>query len=56
MTTDETHQEPADEPPEDHPDEPGAEGGSSASNTKAPFAPHEDDDSALGDTDQHSDA
>jgi hypothetical protein len=22
----------------------------------APFAPHEDDDSALGDTDQHSDA
>ena len=26
------------------------------SDTKAPFAPHEDDDSALGDTDQHSDA
>jgi hypothetical protein len=56
MTTDETQQDRADEAPEDHPDEPGAEGGSSASHTKTPFAPHEDDDSELGDTDQHSDA
>lgn len=53
MTTNETQQDRADESPED---KPGAEGGSSASDTKAPFAPHEDDDSALGDTDQHSDA
>jgi hypothetical protein len=30
-------------------------GGSSA-DVKAPFAPHEDDDSAVGDTDQHSTA
>ena len=28
----------------------------SSANVKAPFAPHEDDDSALGDTDQHSTA
>jgi hypothetical protein len=56
MTTDETHTDRADEPPEDHSSEPGAEGGSGSSDAKAPFAPHEDDDSALGDTDQHSDA
>ncbi len=31
------------------------EAGSSA-DVKAPFAPHEDDDSPLGDTDQHSTA
>jgi hypothetical protein len=30
-------------------------GGSSA-DVEAPFAPHEDDDSAVGDTDQHSTA
>jgi hypothetical protein len=42
--------------PEDHPDEPGAEGGSqSDSADKLPGAPS-DDDSAFGDTDQHSDA
>jgi hypothetical protein len=28
----------------------------SSSNVKAPFAPHKDDDSAVGDTDQHSTA
>lgn len=28
----------------------------SSADVKAPFAPHEDDDSALGDTDQHSTA
>lgn len=27
-----------------------------SADVKAPFAPHEDDDSALGDTDQHSTA
>jgi hypothetical protein len=42
--------------PEDTPEEPGAEGGSSSTDSKTPFAPHEDDDSPLGDSDQHSDA
>jgi hypothetical protein len=43
--------------PEDRPGEPGAEGGStSESADKLPAAPAEDDDSPLGDTDQHSDA
>lgn len=32
----------------------GAEGGEDSARTGAPFAPHPDDDSALGDTDQHS--
>jgi len=41
--------------PEDQPDEPGAEGGSSGSADVPPAAPS-DDKSALGDTDQHSDA
>jgi hypothetical protein len=42
--------------PEDQPGEPGAEGGSSSdAKDKLPGAPA-DDDSALGDTDQHSDA
>ena len=41
--------------PEDQPEEPGAEGGSqSDSAEKLPGAPAEDDDSPLGDTDQHS--
>jgi hypothetical protein len=40
--------------PEDKPEEPGAEGGSrSPAKDKLPAAPA-DDDSALGDTDQHS--
>ena len=43
------------EKPEDQPDEPGAEGGSGGSADVPPAAPS-DDDSALGDTDQHSDA
>jgi hypothetical protein len=42
--------------PEDRPDEPGAEGGSEGSADTVPAAPDEDDDSAVGDTDQHSDA
>jgi hypothetical protein len=42
--------------PEDRPDEPGAEGGShSDAKDKLPAAPS-DDDSPLGDTDQHSSA
>jgi hypothetical protein len=42
--------------PEDDPQEPGAEGGStSESADQLPGAPS-DDDAALGDTDQHSDA
>ena len=42
--------------PEDKPGEPGAEGGSSGSADSPPPAPDQDDDSPLGDTDQHSDA
>jgi len=41
--------------PEDQPGEPGAEGGSGGSADVPPAAPAEDD-SPLGDTDQHSDA
>jgi hypothetical protein len=43
------------EPPEEEPHEPGAEGGSGGSADVPPAAPS-DDESALGDTDQHSDA
>jgi hypothetical protein len=42
--------------PEDEPDEPGAEGGTGGSADTPPALPSEDDDTALGDTDQHSDA
>jgi hypothetical protein len=43
--------------PEDQPGEVGAEGGSeSARNSKLTPLPDEGDDSAFGDTDQHSDA
>lgn len=43
--------------PEDRPGEPGAEGGSkSGSADKLPGMPSRDDDTPLGDTDQHSDA
>ncbi len=58
-----THNKTPDEPderaepaPEDTPDEPGAEGGSSSAGAKVPFEPKEDDDSPVGDSDQHSDA
>jgi hypothetical protein len=45
------------EAPEDRPDEPGAEGGTSSSaKDTPPPVPDEDDDSPLGDSDQHSDA
>ena len=45
------------EPPENRPGEPGAEGGAdSPAADKLPGQPAPDDDSALGDTDQHSDA
>ena len=56
MTTDKTPKDRADEAAEDHGGESRADGESSSSDTKAPFAPHQDDDSDLGDTDQHSDA
>ena len=42
--------------PEDEPEEPGAEGGTGGSADTPPALPSEDDDTALGDTDQHSDA
>ncbi len=42
--------------PEDRPGQPGAEGGSSGSADSPPPVPDEDDDTPLGDTDQHSDA
>ena len=42
--------------PEYRPGEPGAEGGAEGSADTAPPVPDEDDDSAVGDTDQHSDA
>jgi hypothetical protein len=48
MTTEETPDEQTDERP--------AQSGESSTDVKAPFAPHEDDDSEMGDTDQHSDA
>ena len=45
------------EAPEDRPGEPGAEGGSkSGSASKLPGMPSSDDDTPLGDTDQHSNA
>jgi hypothetical protein len=48
----ETDQPPA---PEDQPEEPGAEGGSSSQSTeRLPAMPAPEDDSPLGDTDQHS--
>jgi hypothetical protein len=41
--------------PEDRPDEPGAEGGArSPTRDKLPGAPARDDESPVGDTDQHS--
>jgi len=40
--------------PEDEPGEPGAEGGSGGSADTPPPLPDEDDDTPLGDTDQHS--
>ncbi len=42
--------------PEDRPAEPGAEGGSDSPAADRPPAAPADDDSALGDTDQHSSA
>jgi hypothetical protein len=48
--------DPRERAPEDEPDEPGAEGGSGGSKDTPPAAPDKDDDSPLGDTDQHSDA
>jgi hypothetical protein len=44
------------EPPENRPEEPGAEGGADSSAADQLPGMPSDDDSALGDTDQHSDA
>jgi hypothetical protein len=44
------------EEPEDRPEEPGAEGGSDSPAADTPPAFPSEDDSELGDTDQHSDA
>jgi hypothetical protein len=45
------------DPPKGEPDKPGAKDGSAgADDAPAPFAPDSDDDSPLGDTDEHSDA
>jgi hypothetical protein len=57
MQHEEQNEPGADEdPPEDQPGEPGSAGGSqSPAADKLPAAPA-DDDSPLGDTDQHSDA
>ena len=47
--------EPDESAPEDRPGEVGAEGGSdTARRSKAPPMPDQEDDSAVGDTDQHS--
>ncbi len=48
--------EDAERTPEDQTGEPGAEGGTRSTDVTTPFSPHEEDDSALGDTDQHSTA
>jgi hypothetical protein len=42
------------EAPEDQPGEPGAQGGSQSPAADTPPAVPSDDDSAVGDTDQHS--
>jgi hypothetical protein len=44
------------DPREDESEEIGAEGGSSGAKDSPPPTPDKDDDSPLGDTDQHSDA
>lgn len=41
---------------EDQPGEPGAHGGTGGDQDTVPAAPSDDDDSAAGDTDQHSSA
>jgi hypothetical protein len=48
-------EDPKEPAPEDQPDEPGAEGGSkTARHSKLPPMPDREDDSPVGDTDQHS--
>ncbi len=44
------------EPLEDDPGKPGAAGGTGGDADTVPGAPSENDDTAAGDTDQHSDA
>lgn len=45
-----------DNEPKHDDDDKAPESAESSTDVKAPFAPHENDDSALGDTDQHSTA
>jgi hypothetical protein len=53
----ETEHEQSGQAPEDQPEEPGAEGGSqSESADKLPGLPASEDETPVGDTDQHSDA
>ncbi len=58
VTAEDTHDkgEAHEDAPEDRPDEPGAEGGSDSPAAGRPPAAPAEDDSALGDTDQHSSA
>jgi hypothetical protein len=44
------------EPRENAPGQPGAEGGTGGDQDTVPAAPSKDDDTAAGDTDQHSSA
>jgi hypothetical protein len=53
MHTDPTSEE---ERRDDEADRPGAKGGESASKHRLPLAPAADDDTPIGDTDQHSNA
>jgi hypothetical protein len=55
MTEDEDRTKPEDAP-EDEPQKPRTEGGSAGSADTPPPVPDRDDDSPVGDTDQHSDA
>jgi hypothetical protein len=55
MPDSQNEKDPQGPPPEDQPDEVGAEGGSkTARRSKVPPWPDREDDSAVGDTDQHS--
>ncbi|MGI8863797.1 MAG: hypothetical protein ACR2JH_05255 [Solirubrobacteraceae bacterium] len=56
MSESDPQREHPEEAPEDHPEEPGAEGGSDSPAADSLPGEPADDDSELGDTDQHSDA
>ena len=54
MQDDLEREEDVERAPEDQPEEPGAEGGSGSAAADQPPAVPSEDDSPLGDTDQHS--